>query len=143
MGLEALKALQEQLANKEAKSGLGGAIARTPKEMLLDASDVEAKDPDHHYRFVNVTDTQKGQRRIVEGYRVVPEAEGGRTLGGLTLMKIPRKQAEARIARQDELSRRRLDVHNAEMEQAAEGMSRQLRDRHGINVPPERLLVKE
>lgn len=143
MGLEALKKMQEDLARTEETTGRAGAIPRTPKQMLLDAREIEEKDPEHHYRFVQTGDAQKAQGRILEGYRLVPEKDGGRSIGGLALMRIPRKKVEERIQRQNELSARRLTEHNVEMERLAEGMSKELRDRHGINVPPERLLVKE
>ena len=138
-----LKAQIEKLKTEEAKTGNSGAIPRTPKQMMMDVSDLTAKDPNHHYRWVSTAEG-KMQSRVVEGYERVSESDGGRSLGAnLVLMRIPRDRAEARSHRQRATTDRRLDSHNTEMMRLAEGVSKELRDRHGIKVPAERLLVKE
>ena len=143
MGLAELKAMQEKLDRIEATTGNSGAIPRTPKQMLLDIREIQEKDPDYHYRFVQIGSPEKAQGRIIEGYRMVPEDEGGRVIGNLALMKIPRAKRDERVARQDAISARRLDEHNDEMLRAAESVAKELRDKHGIRMSPEELLVKE
>lgn len=115
-----------------------------PKGRMLDAREIEKQDPSHHYRFVNVKDPQKAEGRLEEGFRMVPESEGGRNLGGsLALMKIPREKYEARKDQERTLAKDRLSSHKNEMRALAEGISRELRDRHGVKMDPERLLVSE
>lgn len=137
---EALKARLDRL---EKTTGNSGAVPLTPKAMML-ASDLPEKHPDKHYRWVNVKDGQKAASRIMEGYERVAEGDGGRSLGGsLALFAIPREQYEARLERQQKLTIKQMDAHKSQMYRLAEGISRTLRDRHGLNVPVERLLVSE
>lgn len=138
-----LKEMQAKLRRLEETSGRSGAIPRTPKQMMLDARELEQKDPEHHYRFVSSRDPQKVQGRLMEGYIKVPDAEGGRDLGGLILMKIPRGRYEARLANDARITRERLNAHTKEMRTAAESVAKELRDKHGISVPMERIFVSE
>ena len=138
-----LKEMQDKLKRLEETSGRSGAISRTPKQMMLDARELEQKDPEHHYRFVSSRDPQKVQGRIMEGYAKVPESEGGRDLGGLILMKIPRRQYESRVANETRITKERLSAHTKEMRTAAESVAKELRDKHGISVPMERIFVSE
>lgn len=144
MSIEDLKATRDRLERIERTTGNSGAVPRTPKQLMLDASEIEKGDPEHKYRWVNVRDPQKAQARIMEGYTPIAEGEGGRTLGGaLKLMKIPREVHLARIADQKREHKLRLNAHRTELENLAEGIARELRDRHGINVDAERILVSE
>jgi hypothetical protein len=139
-----LKEMRAALAREEAKTGNSGAIPRTPKQLMLDARDVEAKNPDKYVRWVNVRDPQKAQGRIMDGYEVMTEEAGGRSLGGsLKLMAIPRERHLERIAANKAAHKLRLQAHKTEMQQLAEGIARELRDKHGINVDAERILVSE
>lgn len=136
----ALIAEMKRLNDLEAKS-VPGARPRTPKAQMLDASELEAKDPDHHYRFVNVRDTQKVALKIEEGYKKVPVEEGGRTLGDeFTLMRIPvarHREIQDHIREQNKI---RETAHVRGMESAAESVAKALRDNHGISVTPEYIL---
>lgn len=133
--------LLKKLERQEATTGRSGAIPRMPKQMMLDASDVAAKRPDKHLRWVSLKDENKVPMRKLEGYSVVPEKDGGRAIGSeYVLMEVPREVVEERVARQKAEHERRLNQHNAEWQQQAEAVARELRDKHGIRVSPEQLI---
>jgi hypothetical protein len=115
---------------------------------MLDATALEEKHPDKHFRFVNTSDPGKVQGRVADGYERVSEedarAAGARSqVGESVLMSIPREKYEERVQRQKEVHDSRLKAHQTEVQRAVEAVARELRDRHGINVPVERLLVDE
>lgn len=129
-----------KLKRQEETSGRSGAVPLTPKQTMLDASEVQTKHPDKHLRWVSMRDANKVATRKAEGYTVLPVAEGGKTLGDeMVLMAIPRELYEQRVARQDAENKRRLSQHTKEWESLAENTARMLRDKHGINVSPEQL----
>lgn len=128
------------LKRQEATSGRSGAIPRMPKQHMLDASEVQAKKPEKHLRWVSLKDSNKVPTRKHEGYVVVPEKDGGRTLGDeYVLMEIPKERYEQRLAQQREENDRRLNQHDKEWQQQAEAVARELRDKHGIRIKPEHL----
>jgi len=128
------------LKRVEATTGRSGAIPRMPKEMMFDATAVEARHPDKHLRWLNMSDKNKMASRKAEGYTILPESEGGQKIGDeMVLASIPRAQYEQRLARQEEENDRRLNAHTAEWEGQAEAMARTLRDNYGIKVSPEKL----
>lgn len=130
----------ERLKRQEAKE-VGGAPTRMPKQMMLDASDVAAKHPDKHLRWVSLKDDNKLASRKMEGYVALNEKEGGKTLGNeLVLMGLPKQLYEQRVARQNAENERRLSQHTKEWENLAESAARELRDRHGIRVDSRDLL---
>lgn len=136
----ALLAEMQRLNELEMKM-LPGARPRTPRAQMLDASEVEAKDPDNHYRFVNLRDTQKAALKIEDGYTKVPVEEGGRNLGDeYALMRIPRKKHDEHREQIRQSNKMRETAHIREMENAAESVARQLRDKHGVHVSPEYIL---
>ena len=138
------KAILDKLARVEATTGDSGAIPNTPKSMLLDASTLEKQNPNYKYRFVNIKDPNKAQRRLFEGYERVPEAEGGRSLGSeYALFRIPRTSFEARVARELARNKALLTAHRDEMEQVAESVAKVLRDQYGLDVSRNRILVEE
>lgn len=142
MGMDELREMREKLGRDEAKNGNSGAIPNTPKHILLDGSEIEAKNPEHSIRFVNTSDPSKVARRIRQGYEKVPESEGGKTVGNLAAFRI-RKEDKARLdAQLKKLNEDRLNAHVREMEQMAESEARRLHDRHGINVRAEDLLSR-
>lgn len=144
MGAEDLKELKAKLKRQEETEGGSGAIPLTPKQMLLDVSDLSAKDPDHKYRWVASKDPQNIQKRILEGYTQVPESEGGRNLGGsLVLMKTPQRAVEARVARQNRAHESRLVQHNTEMAKVVESVVKEMKDRFGVSIDPSRVFVSE
>ncbi len=135
-----LEAEIARLNNLEAKS-VPGARPRTPRAQMLDASDVEAKDPDNVYRFVNIRDPQKAAAKIEDGYKKVPTEEGGRTLGDeFALMRVSKERHAELKANVDKITAFRESAHVREMENAAESVARQLRDQHGLNVDPRHIL---
>lgn len=137
-----VKEMQEQLDKIERTTGPSGAIPMMPKQMLLDASEVQEKKEDRRLRWVNVGNAEKAQARQAQGYVRVPVAEGGRQVGNLALFELPREEYERRVAAQRKLNKDRLSAHKAEAEQMAENIARELRDRHGISIDAERILIK-
>lgn len=139
MSLDQLKALREQ----EGRS-VPGAMVLTPKQTMLDARDVEAKHPDKKLRWVNLRDRQKAESRKIEGYTRLSSDEGGRALGDeMALFFIPRDQHEARVENVRRLNDERLNAHRHEMQAMAESVAKQMRDRYGVSIDANRILVDE
>lgn len=135
--------LREQLAQLERTTGPSGAIPLTPKQQMLDASEVQAKMPGRRIRWCNVNNPDKMAARKAQGYERIPDVEGGRQVGNLALFALPRPIYEERVAANAAENKRRLSAHKTDMERIADGLARELHDRHGIDVSPERLLYKE
>lgn len=138
-----LDLLAETLKHIEAQT-LSGTAVLTPKEVLLDLSDLKAKHPDRHFRWVNIKAPGNADRRRLGGYIRLPESEGGRELGGevaifVTTQRI-HEHAEAKIKADN---KKRLQAHRAEVENAVEAVARELRDKYGLKIDAERILVDE
>jgi hypothetical protein len=132
---EAVDALQRH----EMKT-VPGAPSRMPKERMMDAPEAKANPANEgkHLRFVN---PQNIDARKLDGYEIVPLAEGGKELSGhAVLMRQPQHMADAKIASNKQRNKDQLVAHKKEAENIAENLSRELRDKHGINITPERLL---
>lgn len=139
----AVAELAKKLGRQEQVS-VPGADMLTPKQSLLDAREVQKKNPDLRVRWVSLRNPEKLQARQAEGYQALTPEQGGRRLGdNLVLMGIPRERHEARVARQERANQERLKQHNRDMEAIVEAVARELRDKHGISVKPERILVQE
>lgn len=123
-----------------------GSRPRSPKAIMLDASAIQAKLPDHHVRWVSTTNHDKAVLRKADGYvPVSPEQAGGAptTVGDLTLMAIPRAKYEAREREIANENRRRGNPKSdfdGSFSRAAEAQARWLRDTHGIKVDPKDLI---
>jgi hypothetical protein len=142
-----IKKLAEKLNHLEGQRR-GGARERAPKARMLDATALEKKDPERHYRYENTDDPGRMQVMLDEGYASVPEKEcddaGVRAnVGELRLIRVPREVHEEEVERQKELAKSRLEAHKDEVRGAVEAVARELRDRHGLNIPLDRLLVDE
>lgn len=139
MGMDDLKKLRET----EGKI-VPGANVLTPRESMLDASDVQEKHPDKHLRWVNIRDRQKAESRRLEGYVRLPSDEGGRHLGDeLALMGVPREVHERKVAAIKKANEERLNSHRDEMQAMAESVAKSLRDNYGIKVDASRILVDD
>lgn len=139
MGLDELKALRE----KEERE-IPGLQIRTPRQRILDAREVQAKHPDKHVRWVNIKDPEKAETRKEEGYKRLTSEEGGRQIGDqAALFAIPKEQADAKKRDIQIENQARLDAHKASMRRAAEEGARALRDKAGLNVSADRLLIDE
>lgn len=142
-----IKELSEKLKRLDAKKN-SGAGSRLPKSRMLDASAIEAKDPDHHYLLVNAEDPGNLQTHLEDGYQAVGEQEckdaGVRQrVGELVLMRIPREVFEERIEQQKDVAKNRLTAHKAEFRQEVEGIVRELKDRGYSDHEINRILVDE
>lgn len=136
-----LEEIKAKLNRLEATTGSSGAIPRAPKQMLLDASDVAAKKPDKRLRWLNLRSPEKMAGRLADGYRVIPNDEGGRRLGDeMVLAEMPREIHEERVAALDKRNRDLVDAPRREFENAVEGVARSMRDNHGIKVTAEQLM---
>lgn len=143
----ALKNLTDKLNRQEGQKH-SGARSRSPKARMLDASAIETKDPERYYRYENTDDPGKMQVRMDEGFETVPEKEcedaGVRSqVGELRLIRQPMEDHEADVRASKELNKRRLEAHKTEVREAAEAVQKELRDRFGMDVPLNRLLVDE
>lgn len=130
---EALDALQ-----RHEDLTVPGARSRMPKEMMMDAPEAREKHPDLHLRMVH---PQNMEARKLDGYRRLTSEEGGKELAGHgVLMGIPKAEAERRKKAIEKENADRLVAHKREAEGIAEGLARELRDRHGLNISAERIL---
>lgn len=144
---ETVKDQQKKLDAVEAKT-VPGAPSRKPKEAMLDASALEKKNPDTYYRYGSVANRDKMEERVASGeYEIVGESEareaGVRARLGdrMALIKTPKAHHDEKMADAKKEHERRLEQHKTEMRQVAEGVARELRDKHGIDVDAERILV--
>jgi hypothetical protein len=140
---QVLDNLEKALAHLEAQQ-LSGAPNLTPKDVLLDLSDLKAQHPDKVFRWVNIKAPGKADRRRLDGYIRLPESVGGRELGGeIAIFVTTRKVFEAREQRIKDLNKARLKAHRAEVERAVESIAKELRDKYGLKVDPSRILVDD
>lgn len=138
-----LEAEMKRLAALEAKT-VPGAPVLMPKARLLDTRQVEAKHPEYRYRWGALQNPDKMAVRKDEGYEVVPESEGGRTLGGqAVLLRIPREEYERRVKEIDRVGKARLEAHKVEFQRVVEGVARELRDKYGLKETTLERLLKE
>jgi YesN/AraC family two-component response regulator len=143
----ALKNLADKLDKQEGQKR-SGARSRLPKGRMLDASAIEKKDPEHYYRYENTDDPGKMQTQIDAGFEAVPEKECDEAgvrhqVGELRLIRQPMEDHEEEVRASKELNKRRLEAHKTEVYAAAESVQKELRDRYGMDIPLNRLLVDE
>jgi hypothetical protein len=120
----------------------GGGNVLVKKQTLLDTSELSAKNPDIHYRWANTSNREKMEQRVNEGYVTVPEEEGGRRLGEMVLMAIPREVADARKAEYQRMTRERLGQFRKDMREAAAEMAYEAKKR-GLRIPDGGFLITE
>lgn len=145
---DALRELAKGLERQEKTTGRSGAVPRTPKNKMYDIEKLKKANPDKHYRYVNVEDDMKAQARLDEGYHAVSEDECAKhgvrpEIGSTRLMELPREKAEERRREYDEITRSRLKTPGRDVREVAESVVRELRDKHGIDVPLDRIFVDE
>lgn len=137
------KAIIDKIKRQE-DTTIAGAGLLTPKQRLLDANDIQAKMPQSRVRWVNLRDPMKIQARQADGYQIIPSEEGGRRLGDeQVLMACPRENYEARVEQQHKTNEARLYAHKQEFERAVEAVARMVRDKHGLDVDVNRLMIRE
>lgn len=132
------------LANQERVEGRAGAIPRDPKQLMLDASEVQMRpeNKDRRIRWINVGNDAKALTRKANGYQILSEKEGGRRVGNLALAYLPRKEYDRRVAEVKKANQDRLKSHTREMQEMAESVARVLRDKHGIEMDAADILVE-
>jgi len=136
--------LTKALEHIEAQQ-VSGARNLTPKEVLLDLGDLKAAHPERHFRWVNIKSPGVAERRRLDGFIRLPESEGGRELGGgeLAVFVTTQKIHEHKEAQIKQMNKDRLNAHKAEVESVVESVARELRDKYGLKVSVDRLLVDE
>jgi hypothetical protein len=82
------------------------------------------------------------ESRKANGYEVLPVSEGGRQAGNLVLGAISREEYERRVADMERRDRELLSVHNREIDAEAEAAAKFLRDRFGMDVRAEDIIIK-
>ena len=135
-------AFLKTLSEIEAKN-FAGAPDRTPKEVALArGAAVQEVMPDKRVRWINVADPAVREHRKQQGYTVLEEAQGGRTLGSeLALAVLPREKYEAQVRRNEAMHRARIEDGGKQLLFAElESVARELRDKHGHKVNIEKLL---
>lgn len=138
-----LDLLSETLKHIENQT-LSGAPELTPKEVMLDISDLAAEHPDRHFRWVNIKAPGNADRRRLAGYIRLPEADGGRELGGeLAIFVTTKRLHDHRVEEIKKMNKQRLQAHRAEVENAVEAVARELRDKYGLKLDADRILVDE
>jgi hypothetical protein len=135
----AIEGMQEKLNQVERTTGRSGAIPRTPKQKLLDASDVQAARPNKRVRWVNLKNAEK---RTGDGYERIPVADGGRQAGDLALFELDRPEYDRRVAEQKARNKELLRSHETEVERMADEVAKVMRDRHGLSINAEDIIVR-
>lgn len=136
---------KESLDREEAKS-VPGAPTLMSKSILLDPKKAKAHPANKgmHLRWVNRSAPEKVESRKLEGYEVVPESEGGQTLGAeYVLMRLPADKAEAKRKALREKGRVWLAAHKSMVEQTAAEVAKILQDRYGFTSAEANILVVE
>ncbi len=138
---------QQQIRALERLEGTfeGGATVLTPKERLLDARDVQAQNPDKHVRWLSLRNTEKLDARIEEGYAKLSEEDGGRQLGdSMALFAIPRQLHEARVKRQEKMTRERMGAVKELYAEVGSRLAHEMKRQHGLSdAQVRRLIINE
>lgn len=101
----------EHLNQRERTTGRPGLVARTPKQLMLDASDIVKANPSRHFRWVNFASTDKAMNATLNGYSQWKQPDGQPvTRGNLQLWSCPREEFEERRAEREALTAASLDV---------------------------------
>jgi hypothetical protein len=124
---------------KKAEQQFSGAASAATATMLLDKTEAERQNPGKRIRWVSLRNEQKAQIRQQSGYVRLAAEEGGRQVGSLVLMALPAEEHARRVEQIKKNTQERVVAHNKEAEQMAEGIAKELRDRHGISISPEHI----
>lgn len=136
---------KEELDREEAKT-VPGAPTLMSKSILLDPKKARAHPANKamHLRWVNRSAPEKVESRKLEGYEVVPESEGGQTLGAeYVLMRLPADKAEAKRRALQAKGRTWLAAHKSMVEQTAAEVAKILQEKYGFTSAEANILVVE
>lgn len=101
----------EHLNRIERTTGRSGLTSRTPKQLMLDADDIVKANPARHFRWVNISSTDKAMNSTLNGYSQWKQPDGSAiTRGNLQLWSCPREEFEVRRAEREALTAASLDV---------------------------------
>lgn len=137
-----VKDLLKELNRLEAKTGGSGAVPNATKSDLLDLSEIAAKHPDKVVRFVNVANPDKVSRRLKKGWTKLAEGDGGKQVGNLAVFAIDKATILGYRTAKKIHQKNLLVQFKAEDHAMAERMAKVLRDRHGIDIDPKRLIAE-
>jgi len=144
---EAQEQIKQELARLdrvERTTGRSGIMPLGPKQRLMQVSEAtKQKNKDFRLRWINENNQEKAITRQADGYERVPNDEGGRKVGNLALYRLPKEEYEHRVREIERETANRLSSHNREMENMADQVAKVLRDKHGISIGADRLLIKE
>jgi hypothetical protein len=135
--------MRDKLKRQEDLLGPSGASPNAKRADMLDESELQAANPDKRYRWGSLRNEQKMQRRLNEGYERVPVTEGGRQVGNLVLLAVPREVHDRKVAADKALREARLHAHKGEVEKMAEAVAKELRDKHGFKINSKEFLISD
>jgi hypothetical protein len=137
-----LKAQMAELDRVERTTGRTGAVPNTSKQRMLDYGKEQAQHPNKRLRWLTLANKDKMESRKANGYEVLPVAEGGRQVGNLVLGAISREEYERRVADMEKRDRELLSVHNRDIDAEAEAVAKFLRDKIGVDIRAEDIIIK-
>lgn len=138
-------ALKEQIAELdrvERTTGRSGAIPNTSKQKMLEYSEEQAMHPDKRLRWLTLSNKEKMESRKASGYEILPVSEGGKQVGNYVLSAISREEYDRRVAEMTKRDRELLSAHNREVDAEAEVAAKYLRDRFGMDIRAEDIIIK-
>jgi hypothetical protein len=142
-----IEARQErERLNRLEQTTVPGAETLVSKSILLDPREAREHPANKGFklRWVNTSLPEKIQSRKLEGYEVVPDAEGGKRLGTeYVLMRIPESKANAKKAALREKGRVWLAAHKNEMERTADEVAKILQSKYGFGEKEAKILIDE
>lgn len=141
----ALREEKERL-NRLENQTVPGAETLMSKQLLLDPSEARANPANKGFklRWVNTSMPEKIQGRKLEGYEVVPQSDGGKTLGTeYILMRIPVALADRKKKALREKGRVWLAAHKNMMEQEAEKVAKILEEKYNFSPKEAKILIDE
>ena len=144
---ETVEDQQKKLDRVEAKE-VRGAPSLQPKASMLDASALQKKNPEKYYRYGSMANRDKMEERIASGEYTLTDEKEARKAGvrarlgdRMALIETSKEHHDQKMAAAKKEHERRLEAHKSEVRQVAEGVARELRDKHGLDVDVDRILV--
>lgn len=134
-----IRAQIRELKERE-NSTYAGADIRAPRGSIINAEEAISKHPEYHYRFVNILAPGKADNAKAMGYEKVTEEDGGKTLGDLSLFRIPLERRAERQAGQEKRTKDDIKKVTEDLRGEVREMAKFLR-RKGVDIDENRLGV--